>query len=190
MEIDLQSLFGLLCTPVLIGWDPATPPPPPIPPHLGSYTRAQLVGQDRRHLFVTACFQVYVWSVHVTNFFLQIEAPLSDNNNFINFESRKFPDYAFKFCSKANQKLFCTTHLIQLLNLVPLCQSQRNIFLPQKPSDSFTVFFKRSMSVDFPAKYHPPQPPHPKSGKNRPFHEKRALFQFCKARKGLIYTRT
>jgi hypothetical protein len=23
MELDLQSLFGLLCTAVLIGWDPA-----------------------------------------------------------------------------------------------------------------------------------------------------------------------
>ncbi len=51
MELDLQSLFRLLCTALLIGWDPATPPP--LPPHLGSYTRALLVSQDRRHLFVT-----------------------------------------------------------------------------------------------------------------------------------------
>ncbi len=29
------------------------PPPPPHPPHLGSFTRALLVSQDRRHLFVT-----------------------------------------------------------------------------------------------------------------------------------------
>ncbi len=29
MELDLQSLFGLLYTAVLIGWDPATPLPPP-----------------------------------------------------------------------------------------------------------------------------------------------------------------
>ncbi len=29
MELDLQSLFGLLCTAALIGWDLATPPPPP-----------------------------------------------------------------------------------------------------------------------------------------------------------------
>ncbi len=36
MELDLQSLFGFLCTAaVLIGWDPATPPPP----HLDSYGR-------------------------------------------------------------------------------------------------------------------------------------------------------
>jgi hypothetical protein len=35
MELDLQSLFGLLYTAVLIDSDPATPPPP----HLGSYTR-------------------------------------------------------------------------------------------------------------------------------------------------------
>ncbi len=27
MELDLQSLFGFLCSAVLIGWDPATPPP-------------------------------------------------------------------------------------------------------------------------------------------------------------------
>ncbi len=46
MEIDLQSLFGLLCTAVLIGWDPATPPPP-IWAHIwGRYW----FSQDRRHL--------------------------------------------------------------------------------------------------------------------------------------------
>ncbi len=28
MELDLQSLFGLLCIAVFIGWDPATPHPP------------------------------------------------------------------------------------------------------------------------------------------------------------------
>jgi hypothetical protein len=49
MELDLQSLFGLLCTDVLIGRDPATHP---LPPHLGSYMRALLVSQDRRHIFV------------------------------------------------------------------------------------------------------------------------------------------
>ncbi len=27
--VNIQSLFELLCTAVLIGWDPATPPPPP-----------------------------------------------------------------------------------------------------------------------------------------------------------------
>jgi hypothetical protein len=32
--------------------------PPPIPPHLGSYTRALLVSQIRRHLFVTPCCQL------------------------------------------------------------------------------------------------------------------------------------
>ncbi len=30
-----------------------TPQLPPLPPHLGSYTRSLLVSQDRRHLFVT-----------------------------------------------------------------------------------------------------------------------------------------
>ncbi len=50
MERDLQSLFGLLCTAVLIGWDPATPPSPRIWAHIrGRY----LGSQDRRHLFVT-----------------------------------------------------------------------------------------------------------------------------------------
>jgi hypothetical protein len=39
MELDPQNLIGLLCTAVLIG----------------SYTRALLVNQDRRHLFVTPC---------------------------------------------------------------------------------------------------------------------------------------
>ncbi len=29
MKLDLQSLFGLLCTAVLIGWDPTTSPPLP-----------------------------------------------------------------------------------------------------------------------------------------------------------------
>ncbi len=42
--------LGSMCTAVLIFWDPATLPPPQ---HLGSYTRAQLVSQERRHLFVT-----------------------------------------------------------------------------------------------------------------------------------------
>ncbi len=50
MKLDLQSLFGLMGTVVLITWDPATPSLPP--PHSGSYTRALLVSQDRRHLFV------------------------------------------------------------------------------------------------------------------------------------------
>ncbi len=49
-ELDFQSLFGLLCTAVLIGWDPATHP---LPPHLGSYTRALLVSQNRQYLFIT-----------------------------------------------------------------------------------------------------------------------------------------
>ncbi len=51
MELDLQSLFELLCTAGLIGRDPATPP---LPPHLGSYTRAYWSAKIcRRHLFAT-----------------------------------------------------------------------------------------------------------------------------------------
>ncbi len=44
MELDLQSLFGLLCTAVLISWEPATPP---LPPHLGSYIYEGAIGQPR-----------------------------------------------------------------------------------------------------------------------------------------------
>ncbi len=58
LELDLQSLFRLhvhSCT----HWrsDPAKCRKTPLlPPHLGSCTRALLVGQDRRHLFVTPLF--------------------------------------------------------------------------------------------------------------------------------------
>ncbi len=53
VTVDLQSLFGLnvhTCTHWLRPRNP--------PPHLGSYTRALLVSQDRRHFFVTPCFPV------------------------------------------------------------------------------------------------------------------------------------
>jgi hypothetical protein len=54
MELDLLSLFGhhVQCTAVLIGRDPATPPP-----YLGSYAMELLVSQDRRHLFVTPWYR-------------------------------------------------------------------------------------------------------------------------------------
>ncbi len=48
--VHRHSLFGLLFTALLIG-RPRNPPPP----HLGSYSRALLGSQDRRHLFVTPC---------------------------------------------------------------------------------------------------------------------------------------
>jgi hypothetical protein len=51
MELDLQSLFGLLCAQMYSMAE--IPQLPPLPPHLGSYTRALLVSKDRRHLFVT-----------------------------------------------------------------------------------------------------------------------------------------
>ncbi len=42
MELDLQYLFRLLCTAVLIGWGPATPPPPTHPPPVGvTYLRGR-----------------------------------------------------------------------------------------------------------------------------------------------------
>ncbi len=72
IEIDLQSLHGLLCTALLIGWDPATPPFPP--PQLGSYTRALLVSQDRRHLFFNPCSNVF--AVLLLNSF-QLQPPLN-----------------------------------------------------------------------------------------------------------------
>ncbi len=55
MELDLQSLFGLNVHSCTHWLRPRTPLPPPFP-HLGSYTRALLVSQDRRHLFVTPCY--------------------------------------------------------------------------------------------------------------------------------------
>jgi hypothetical protein len=45
--------LGSMCTGVLISWDPATPPSPPPTFGLIYCTRALLVSQDRRHLFVT-----------------------------------------------------------------------------------------------------------------------------------------
>ncbi len=57
MKLNLQSLFGLhghSCT----HWLRSRTPPLPFPSHLGSYTRALLVSQDRRHVFVTPCYQV------------------------------------------------------------------------------------------------------------------------------------
>ncbi len=36
------------------------PRPPPLSPHLGSYTRTLLVSQDRRHLCVTPCEQYLI----------------------------------------------------------------------------------------------------------------------------------
>ncbi len=70
MELDLQSLFGLhvtWCTQLY----PAIPPPPP---NLGSYTRAQLVSQEGRHLFITPCID---WLSAIL--FLELER--TDNNS-------------------------------------------------------------------------------------------------------------
>ncbi len=52
MELDLQSFFGLHVHAELYSLA-ETPQPPPPPPHLGSYTMALLVSQDRRHIFET-----------------------------------------------------------------------------------------------------------------------------------------
>ncbi len=53
IELDLQSLFGLLY-PYAKQYSLTETPQSP-PPHLGSITRALVVSQDRRHLFVTLC---------------------------------------------------------------------------------------------------------------------------------------
>ncbi len=47
MELDLQSLFGLLSTAVLIGWDP------PPPPAFGLIYESATGQPDRRHIYVT-----------------------------------------------------------------------------------------------------------------------------------------
>jgi hypothetical protein len=49
MELDLQILFGFHVHSCNHWLRPLTP----IPPQLGSYTRALLVSQDRLHLFIT-----------------------------------------------------------------------------------------------------------------------------------------
>jgi hypothetical protein len=51
MEVDLQKLIWAPCAQLYSFAE--TPQLPPIPPHWDSYTRALLVSQDRRHLFVT-----------------------------------------------------------------------------------------------------------------------------------------
>ncbi len=63
-SFNSKVYLGSMCTAVLIGWDPATPPPPPS--HLGSCTRLLLVSQDRRHFFVTPWLEVSLgaWILH------------------------------------------------------------------------------------------------------------------------------
>jgi hypothetical protein len=59
MELELQSFFGLYvhsCTHWLRTRNPA-----PLSPHLGSYTRAQLVSQDRLHLFCDPLFVYFMY---------------------------------------------------------------------------------------------------------------------------------
>jgi hypothetical protein len=59
--VDLKSLFGLHVHSCTHGLRTRNPPPPPtIPPHLGSYTRALLVSQDSRQLFVTPCGTIII----------------------------------------------------------------------------------------------------------------------------------
>ncbi len=60
------AFFSRCCTAVLIGWDLwLRVRTPPTPPHLGSYTRALLVSQDRRRLFF-----VTPWNNSCTHFSL------------------------------------------------------------------------------------------------------------------------
>ncbi len=54
IELESQSLFGLhACAQLYSLAEIPQPLPPPPHPHLGSYTRALLLSQDRWHLFVT-----------------------------------------------------------------------------------------------------------------------------------------
>ncbi len=54
MELDLSKVYlGSLCSCAQLYLLAETQQPPHPPPPLGSYTRALLVSQDRRHLFVT-----------------------------------------------------------------------------------------------------------------------------------------
>ncbi len=71
MELDHQSLhvFGLHVHSYTHRLRPRNPLPPP---HLGSYTRALLVSQDRRHLFMTPepspCFcDIGIMGINVIN---------------------------------------------------------------------------------------------------------------------------
>jgi hypothetical protein len=74
MELDLQSLFGLhvhSCTHWL------KPRNSPLPPHFGSFTRALLVSQDRRHIFVTPCIPQPAPSILLNPRFLSHSSHLS-----------------------------------------------------------------------------------------------------------------
>ncbi len=78
MELVLLCFFGLLCIPVLIGWDTATLH---LPPHLGSYTRALLVSQNRRHLCVTPWLTRLEEQNFVRSRFQTTYQCVSDRNN-------------------------------------------------------------------------------------------------------------
>jgi hypothetical protein len=65
MELDLQSLFGLhvhSCTHCLRPRCNSYPLTRGNPPHLGSCTRSLLASQDRRHLFVSTCRVLSVYT--------------------------------------------------------------------------------------------------------------------------------
>jgi hypothetical protein len=123
-----------MCTAVLIGWDPANPPPSP-PLHLGSYWRAFLVSQDRRHLFVTPCLNASIfmpsyYTCTICNGF----------NPFLNHQTRA-PVLPFNcHCNKdplkvdGNEKLggFCMalwrSRVILNLNVSFLCKTHYFLF--------------------------------------------------------------
>ncbi len=82
MELDLKSLLGLHAHSCTHWLRPHKPQPPP-PLHLGSYLRALLVSQDRRHFFVTPAWSEenqpkilvsITWLVYGTNL-----CPISPN---------------------------------------------------------------------------------------------------------------
>jgi hypothetical protein len=102
MESDLQSLFGLHVYSCIHWLRPRkSQPPPPNPPHLGSYTRALLVSQDRRHLFVTPWFD---WTV---TYVLWKRNKIYNTKGTTVYEKEflKSSDYATLYNSSANKKI-------------------------------------------------------------------------------------
>ncbi len=69
MEVDLQSLFGLHITWCAQLYSLAETPHPPPP---NSNRRALLVSKDRRHLFVTPCFFIYLFTISLWGYYLSM----------------------------------------------------------------------------------------------------------------------
>ncbi len=71
---------------------PRNNPPPPFPTRLGSYTRALLVSQDRRHLFVTPWFTVSAAAFRKHSIFPDIRMKSGQTKQWINSHRRRRPE--------------------------------------------------------------------------------------------------